>query len=109
MDISKNIFFFFMSCLFIQLLDAQETCIFGVVTDQKGHGIEGLSIEHKNKGTISDFHGNYHIIIPRQKEVLVIYSHLGFKNQIHKLNIGQADSLEFNLIFETQVNVMSEV
>lgn len=109
MDISKNIFFFFMSCLFIQLLDAQETSIFGVVTDQKGHAIEGLSIEHKNKGTISDFNGNYHIIIPRQKEVLVVYSHLGFKNQIHKLNIGQADSLEFNLIFEPQVNVMPEV
>lgn len=109
MAIDKNICFFFLACFFLQLLDAQENIIFGVLKDSKGLPIEGLTIEYKNFGAISDFEGNYRISFPHKKQVSVVFSHLGFINQIHNLRIKQDDSLEFNLIFEPQVNTISEV
>ena len=109
MAFDKNIFFFFAVCFFLQLVDAQETIIFGVVKDSKGSGIEGLSIEYNNFGAISDFEGNYRMSLPHKKQVSVFFSHLGFINQIHNFRISQDDSLEFNLIFKSQVNTINEV
>lgn len=109
MAFDKNIFFFFAVCFFLQLVDAQETIIFGVVKDSKGSGIEGLSIEYNNFGAISDFEGNYRMSLPHKKQVSVFFSHLGFINQIHNFSISQDDSLEFNLIFKPQVNTINEV
>ncbi len=109
MAIDKNLYFFFIVFFLTQFSQAQVTKIYGALTDQKGIGIQGMTIEYLNSGTISDFNGNYHLYITYKNKASIIYSHLGFKNQIHTLDTEPSDSLEINLIFESQMNVISEI
>ena len=88
---------------------AQETTLFGVVTSEKGIPIEGLSIEYERTGTISDSEGYYALVLPAGKELTIVFSHLSYQNQIHKITLNPKEQKELNITLVSEVNVITEV
>ena len=87
----------------------QEAILFGTVKSKKDIAIEGLSVEYKNTGTISDPDGKYTIDLPANKELSIVFSHLSFQNQIHKITLKEGEKRNFDLLFDAEVTVISEV
>jgi len=88
---------------------AQNSTLFGVVKSDKGLPIEGLSIEYKRTGSISDEDGNYTISLPAGTEITIVFSHLSYQNQIHKITLLPNEKKQFNIILLSEVTVITEV
>lgn len=98
------IFFVFEECAY-----AQEAILHGVLKDNSGVVIEGLNVEHKNRGTITDNEGKYTLTLPAKEKIRVVFSHLSYETQIHELILKEGESRNFNLSFEPQITIIDEV
>ena len=80
--------------------------ISGKVTDKSGQPIPGVTILIKgtNKGTSTDFDGNYKITVPSNKNTL-IFSSLGFEKQ--EINTDNLTSI--NVVLKESVNTLDEI
>ena len=78
----------------------QERSVTGVVTDDLGQPLPGVSIvvEGTVKGTISDVNGNYSIELPAEKSVLK-FSFVGFINQ--KIDVTNKRIVNVKMELET--------
>ena len=63
--------FFFL--LVSQLLLGQSVRVFGIVSNQNDEVVEGVSIEYKRNGTITDAKGYYSITIPSGKKSNLVF------------------------------------
>ncbi len=94
---------FFLSIVLLSLLSlniaGQEREITGKVTDSEGIPIPGAAVlaEGTTKGTITDFDGNYFILVPDGVTHLV-FSFLGMQNQ--RIEIGDKSVIDVTLISE---------
>lgn len=88
---------------------AQSAKISGVAKSENGQFIEGLSVEYQNKGAITNAFGAYQIELPANKEIQLVFSHLSYKNQVHKFYLKPGEDKVFNLSFELDVNTIGEV
>ncbi len=95
--------------LFIQALAAQTTRIFGLVKDQNNQLVEGLSVEYKKFGAITDPKGFYSINVPSGKKVSLVFSHLSYVNQIHSFELSDGEQKSFDLVLSSDINQISEV
>jgi hypothetical protein len=95
--------------LISQLLFAQEAVVFGLLKDEKQGVIEGVSIEYMQYGAISKLDGTYSLVVPANKEVELVFSHLGYVNQVHRITLKEGEQKELNLVFKAEVTVISEV
>jgi len=88
---------------------AQESTLFGVLKSQDGVVVEGFSIEYKNTGTISDLEGKYSIVLPANKKLSLVFSHLSYKSQVHEIILKEGEKRKLDLVFSPNLNVISEV
>lgn len=88
---------------------AQKSTLSGVVKNVNGKFIEGLSVESQHKGTITNELGFYEIELPSGKDLNLIFSHLSYENQIHKLHLKPGEKKVLNLVFKLDVNTIGEV
>ena len=88
---------------------AQEALLFGTVKSKNNIPIEGLSVEYKKTGTITDAEGKYTIELPANKELSIVFSHLSFKTQVHKITLKEGEERNLDLFFDPEVTVISEV
>lgn len=95
--------------VFSTSLIAQNTRVYGVVKDQNLKVVEGVSIECNGNGAISNSKGEYSISLPSGKELTLIFSHLAYKNQIHRITLSEKEEKQFNLVLEQDVAQISEV
>lgn len=107
---SKNNLFLFGALLFLyQIVMAQQAILYGTVKSNTNQLIDGLSVEYKKIGAISDKQGNYLITLPANKDLSVSFSHLAYENQIHIIKLKEGEKRNFDLVFEPQIRVISEV
>ena len=103
----KNILFFVLAILLSSRVVAQETPVTGVILDDKnGDPIIGASVLVKGTsvGTVSDLDGNFRIVPPAGKKVLVISS-IGYKTQEVQAKPGQI----LKVTLEENTEVLDEV
>ena len=83
----KHPLLFFLAIFFVfeGSVYAQKAMLYGVLKDNSGVVIEGLNVEHKNLGTITDKEGKYALTLPAKEKIRVVFSHLSYKTQIHEL------------------------
>ena len=107
---SKNNLFLFGALLFLyQIVMAQQAILYGTIKSNTNQLIDGLSVEYKKIGAISDKQGNYLITLPANKDLSVSFSHLAYENQIHIIKLKEGEKRNFDLVFEPQIRVISEV
>jgi len=95
--------YFFLGLLFVSsLLMAQEKEISGIVNSEDGLPLAGVNIiiENTNKGTQSDFDGNYSIMA--SPEDVLIYSFVGYKTI--KRIVGQETSINVEMISDSSLD-----
>ena len=66
-----------MSFLFL-ISWGQQATVKGVVKDLRGVVIEDVSISYGDKGTTSDSKGYFELTIPANKEIALVFKHIGF-------------------------------
>lgn len=83
-----------------------QTSVSGTVVDAEGQPIPGVTILESNNqqnGTVSDFDGNFSIIVPSDGELNV--SFIGFKSQ----TIAVSGQTNLNIVLEESVSALDEV
>lgn len=90
----------------IQSLQQKKTIVKGVVKDEKGEPLIGVSIALKNstQGTMTDIDGNYSISIETENPEL-IFSYIGYTSQTVVVN-GRT---EINVTLKEESHVLNEV
>ena len=73
--------FFIPLILLCGILSAQEAHIVGKIIDENGLPLvaANISVEDLNIGTSSNLDGEYHLLVPADKNITVVYSYLGYQ------------------------------
>jgi hypothetical protein len=99
--------FFFL--LVSQLLIGQSVRVFGIVSNQNDEVVEGVSIEYKRNGTITDAKGYYSITIPSGKKSSLVFTHLSYENQVINFPSSLNNEHRFDITLKKEITQISEV
>ncbi|HZH68849.1 MAG TPA: TonB-dependent receptor, partial [Flavobacteriaceae bacterium] len=88
---------------------AQKATVKGIVLDEFNQPLSGVTIQYEESGKLTDLTGFYLIEIPADKEVTVIFSHVGFEKVQIKVNLRRNEDFEFNPVMLTDVEQIEEV
>ena len=95
--------------MFSEYTLAQQATLSGTVKSKQEIAIDGVSVEYKKIGTISDSDGKYLIMLPANIELSIVFSHLAYKNQVHKMTLYEGENRNLDLLFDEDVKQISEV
>ena len=95
--------------MFSEYTLAQQATLFGTVKSKQEIAIDGVSVEYKKIGTISDSDGKYLIMLPANIELSIVFSHLAYKNQVHNMILYEGENRNLDLLFDEDVKQISEV
>jgi len=95
--------------LFSQSILAQNSKLYGAISSDNGKPIEGVTVESGKKGTISDQNGYYLIELQANKDLKLVFSHLSYVNQIHKIKLSTGEDKKLDIQLQTEVNIISDV
>ena len=106
---SNFIFIFLISCLFTNLVEAQETIVRGKITDaNSGDPIPYVNVifQGTTVGVTSDFDGNYELKTSTPSDTIVV-SYIGYK--VKKKVITKGITQTVNLQIEEDITKLQEV
>jgi len=97
--LSLKMMWTFLLLFVISLASAQSFLVKGIVKDNQGLGLPGVSvrIQGENKGTLTDENGAYSLIVPSNKAVL-LFTFMGMEpqritvNNQHIINVTMSES-----------------
>ena len=92
-----------------QLLLGQSVRVFGFVSNQNLEVVEGVSIEYKRNGTITDAKGYYSITIPIGKKSSLVFTHLSYQNQVINFPSSLNNEHRFDITLKKEITQISEV
>ena len=105
----ENLFIRITFLLVSVLSYAQTATIRGVILDSNNNPIENVSISVDDLGAISNKNGFYILKIPANKEVIIVFSHLGFQNITTLFNLKNGEEFEFNPVMSTETEQIGEI
>ncbi|WP_283643053.1 TonB-dependent receptor [Croceibacter atlanticus] len=105
----KSTLFYVLFTCFLYQVSAQTATVQGIILDDAKTPILGVNISTSNNGTETDINGTYSLKIPSNQDVEITYSHVGFKNIKITVNLTSGDIYEFNPLFKTDIEQISEV
>ena len=102
----KNIFFFVLFCTFSY---AQTARIKGVILDEFNQPVGNVSINAGDRGTVTQNDGSYSLLIPSNKKVVVVFSHIAFMKTTVTVELNKNDDYEFNPVLSSSQNTIGEI
>ena len=83
-------------CLHAQ---SNNATLFGKVTDQNGKPLElaNISIRNSAIGTVSNRDGAYLLRIPAKKQIVIVFSSIGYQSVEKNLNASEEQRIELNI------------
>jgi hypothetical protein len=113
MRVIKSVFIYICLILSATGLFAQSNnaTLFGKVTDSKGNSLELVNISLKNStiGTVSNRNGEYLLRIPAKKQVVIVYSMIGYQTVEKKITVAEEQRLEMNVSLQQTDQQIDEV
>lgn len=103
----KLLFVFFTFC--VMHTNAQTARLKGVLLDEFNQPIEGANIKVENKGTVSNASGFYQIVVPANKKIEVVFSHISFKNTTIAITLVPNQDKELNPVLNSTYVQAGEV
>jgi len=104
--ISVRLFIF----LFVVNYSFSQTGILkGVITDENGKAIEGVSIRYEQIGTVSTSNGSYELKLPSGRMISIVFSHVSFETITKRLRIPRNRSLIFSPKMREKTEEIKEV
>lgn len=91
----------------VGLPQAESRTVTGKVKDVQGNSLPGVSVFIKGTtlGIATDVDGAYSLTIPEQKDIVLVFSFVGMKNQ----EVALKNQKEINVVMEEDAKVMDEV
>ena len=85
--------------------------LFGKVTDDKGKPVEMANISLKNSsiGTVSNRNGEYLLRIPARKNIVIVYSIVGYRSVEKILNASEEERVELDVSIQQVDQQIDEV
>lgn len=82
----------------------------GTVSNSEGEPIEVVHVRLKSGlvGTLTDFKGNYELIVPSSDSLTVVYSCLGYR-RVTRLLVSPAEKVELNVRMYSDSEMLQEV
>lgn len=113
----NNRFFCFVVVLILILLNSfsayaqKNAIVFGKVTDDKGRPLElvNISVMGTPGGTSSDVRGNYELIVPANKDIVIAFSILSYSIKYDTVNLQPDQRLEINVSLTDKATVLKAV
>lgn len=106
----------FKACLLILLLWtctlwAQESVVRGVVKDSTGKALEAVSIslDGESAGVITDARGRYELRIPPYRDILIVFSSLGFAPEKIRTRLNPGEERTVNISMKSTVTNLGPV
>jgi hypothetical protein len=107
--IKENLFIRIAFLLVSVLSYAQTATIRGVILDSDNNPIENVNISADDIGISSNKNGFYILKVPANKDVVVVFSHLGFKNITTPFNLKNGEEFEFNPVMNIETEQIGEI
>ena len=108
----KTSTFLLLSLLFITTgtLLAQNATIKGLVLDENNTPVAGVNVSAVNNGTETNFDGFFLLEVPANQEIILVFSHLSFKNiQVTIPELSPNSDFEINPVMKIDVEQIGEV
>ena len=100
---------FFILFLFTNFLIAQTGTLKGVIKDEKGIPIEGVSVSFGQTGAVSNSKGEYELTIPSGRFITVIFSHISFNSLSKRVRVRRNRTVNFSPKLTTKNEQIQEI
>jgi len=108
--LSQNRFTFAFLFLFISCIAlAQNARIKGLILDAEKHPVSGVNVSSQDTFVQSDLNGFYEIVIPSNKKVSLIFTHVSLKMMSLTVSLKTNEVFVFNPIMSNSEEQMGEV
>ena len=89
-------------CFFSLQMWAQQKEVSGVVQDEDGMPLPGVNVyvKNTNRGTVTDFDGEFSLSVPEREDTILVFSMVGFTAQ--EIPIGNESTFNVTLGVDTQ-------
>lgn len=87
----------------------QNAVVKGVVLDSQNRPIDNVNVSVTTASVQSNENGFYRIIVPSNKKVTLVFSHVTFKRASISLSLKSNEEYEFNLVMNNREEQMGEV
>lgn len=105
----KNIYLL-ITITFITLSSfAQKARVKGVILDEFNTPIENVTVKTNDIGTVTNSNGFYLLDVPANQKIVLIFSHVSFKNSIITLELKPNEDFEFNPVLNSKIEQIGEV
>ncbi len=106
-----KLFFPLLFCFLLTLVSFSQTAtVKGVILDETNTPINNVNIKaNTTLGTTTNENGFYLIKIPANKEITLIFTHLGHKKISVKFNLKNGADHEFNPVMKVNIEQITEV
>ena len=108
MSVRKIIFGFLFFC-FASAAFAQSAHIKGIILDKNNQAVDNVNVSCRGVGTKSNENGYYHLTVPANQKVIVVFSHISMKKSTVSITLKPNEEYEFNLVMNDQEEQMGEV
>ncbi|WP_112112220.1 TonB-dependent receptor [Flavobacterium aciduliphilum] len=88
---------------------AQTAKVTGIVSDDNHNPVEGVNVSCLGHSAITDTNGFYTILIPANKKVVLVYTHVALKSVTQTFQLKPNDIVEFNPVIEAKADQIGEV
>ena len=106
MNTYKYLLFLFFSCQFAL---AQNARIKGVILNENGQAVSEVNISAADKNTKSNENGFYQLVVPANKKIQVVFTHVTLKKYTVSLELKPNEDYEFNPQLSDKAESLGEV
>ena len=88
---------------------AQQSIVRGIITNNNQLPIQNVTIFSGRVGTTSNINGFYSLQVQSNKDIEVIFQHIGYQNSIVKLQLKPGEIYELNPVMKVSEEQIAEV
>jgi len=105
----RNIFLLLLFSISSFVTFAQTARVKGVILDEFNNPIENVTVKTNDKGTVTNANGFYVLEIPSNTKVVLVFSHVSFKNVTIEIILNTNEDYELNPILNSKIEQIGEV
>jgi len=99
----------FFTLVFSLWAHAQTARVLGIVLDENQRPVQDVNVRFLSQGTVTNANGFYQLMIPANKKVTLVFSHVLLKKTTVSLELKPNEDYQFNVVLKLDVEEIGEV
>lgn len=105
----KTLFYSFFLFLISFITSAQSARVIGIVLDENQQPVSDVNVRFQTQGTVTNSNGFYQLMIPANKKITLIFSHVLLKKSTVSLELKPNEDYQLNVVMKLDVEEIGEV